>query len=148
MNRIVTSLLIILVCGTSIRCAEDLPDCPNQLCVLAGTWKLTAVYYDSEVIQEDFSRFRLTLIEPEPRTNETSGFTRIQVSGDSDAGMWSVENNGTVLRLVPDNNNAIAENWMIESFSPRELVLLINRDTGIKEGPATIRLILEPTNEL
>jgi hypothetical protein len=144
MKRRLVLLLSMIVSGISYRCAENIPDCPNQMCVLAGSWKLTAVYYDNASVLGDFSQFRLTLIEPQPTTNETSGFTRIQASGEPDAGSWSIENNGTILRLIPNDISELTENWMIESFSPRELVLIINRDTGIKEGPATIRLLLEP----
>jgi hypothetical protein len=144
MKSAVIYFSMILLMGVSTRCVEDLPDCPNQMCVIAGTWKLTTVYYDNASVSGDFSSFRLMLIEPQPTTNESSTFSRIQVSGDPDNGTWSMQNNGTILRLVPGDNALLTEDWMIESFSPRELVLIIHRDTDIKEGPATIRLVLEP----
>jgi hypothetical protein len=141
-QRLIVAL--IFIGSLSVRCVEDIPDCPSQMCVLSGSWRLTTVYYDDERVADDFSLFRLTLTEPQPTTNETSDFSRIQVSGEPDTGTWSIQNNGSVLRLVPGDIPDLTEDWMIERYSPRELVLVIQRDTGIKEGPATIRLLLEP----
>ena len=128
----------------SISCSEDIPDCPSKMCIIANTWQLTEVYVDGTKNTEDLSKYRLTLIMPAPTTATTSGFTRIQPSGISDGGDWSVENNGTILRLVPDGNTLFQEDWIIDNLTPRKMVLVINRDTGIKDGPSKIEFILEP----
>jgi hypothetical protein len=49
-----------------------------------------------------------------------------------------------VLRLIPFNDPLLTEDWIIDRFTPRELVLVINRDTGIKDGPSKIEFVLEP----
>jgi hypothetical protein len=141
-------LLLVLVSAftgmVSSSCSEDIPDCPSRMCVVAGGWKLTEVYVDDELYTEDISQYSLQLVMPAPTTATTAEFTRTQPSGTSDDGMWSLENNETVLRLVPDNNPALAEDWIIESMTPRKMVLIINRDVGIKDGPGKIEFILEP----
>lgn len=134
----------ILVALTGFSCSEDIPDCPSKMCVVAGTWRLTEVYVDDEREDTDLSKFSLILDSPVPATAITADFSRIQASGNSDAGLWSIENNGTILRLIPANDSQMAEDWIIESFSPRQLILVINRDISFKAGPAKIRFVLEP----
>lgn len=133
-----------LVGTTPTSCSEDIPDCPSKMCIVAGGWQLAEVYIDDVKDDIDVSQYRLKLTEPSPTTALTSDFSRTQPSGTTDSGTWSLENNTTVLRLIPDNDVARTEEWIIESLTPRQLVLVINRDTGIKDGPSKIRFVLEP----
>jgi len=110
---------------------------------MAGSWQLVEVYIDGSKEVSDLSNYRLTLNMSDPSAS-VSDFIRIQPSGASDIGSWSIENNDKILRLIPDNNIALTEDWIIEKFTPRELILIINRDTGIKDGPAKIEFRLEP----
>ena len=137
----ISCLLLMLA---AISCSEDITDCPSKMCVIAGGWKMTVAVIDDEKDSGDASQFRLILTQPEPVTATTSEFTRIQLSGNADSGSWSIENNGTILRLIPNNDPTLTEDWIIESFSPRQLVIQINRDTNIKQGPSKIRFVLEP----
>jgi hypothetical protein len=137
-------ILMLLVGGFS--CTEDLSDCPSKMCVIANSWKLTLVLADNEIESSDLSQYKLTLNFPIPVDASTSSFTRTQVSGQTDSGTWSIENNGTVLRLVPDNNTLFSEDWIIESFSPRQLILILNRDVSFKQGPSLLKFVLEPAN--
>ena len=141
---IVVSLLWLVVSGTSTSCSEDIQDCPSKMCIIAGGWKLTEVKVDNVKETSDLSQFRLMLSMPNPTDAATSDFTRTQPSGNTDGGTWSIENNETILRLQPNNDPQFIEDWIIESFSPRQLILIINRDTGIKEGPSKIEFVLEP----
>ncbi|HEY3402541.1 MAG TPA: hypothetical protein VGK59_04080 [Ohtaekwangia sp.] len=140
------SLFILLstLCGAAVSCSEDMPECPSRMCIVAGGWQLTEVFVDNEQYTEDLSQFRLFLTMPSPTDATTSEFSRVQPSGETDEGTWSLENNEEILRLVPDNNQLLAENWIIESMTPRKMVLVMNRDVDIKEGPAKIEFILEP----
>jgi hypothetical protein len=143
--RLLSILITTMVIGgVSVSCSEDIPDCPSRMCIVAGGWQLSEVYVDNVKDNSDLSLYRLQLNMPAPTTATTSAFSRIQPSGESDAGTWSLENNETVLRLIPDNDPAFTEDWIIESMTPRKMVLVINRDTGIKQGPSTIEFVLEP----
>lgn len=133
-----------LVGTTPTSCSEDIPDCPSKMCIVAGGWQLAEVYIDDVQDDTDVSQYRLKLTEPSPTTALTSDFNRTQPSGTTDGGTWSLENNTTILRLIPDNDVARTEDWIIESLTPRQLILVINRDTGIKDGPSKIRFVLEP----
>jgi hypothetical protein len=145
LNKVVPFLIIIGLAGaTTISCSEDIPDCPSKMCIIAGKWRLTEVYVDGVKESGDLSNYELTLHMPAPVTATESGFDRIQPSGASDDGSWSIENNGSILRLVPFDNALLTEDWIIDRFTPRELVLIINRDTGIKDGPSKIEFVLEP----
>lgn len=112
------------------------------MCVIAGAWRLTEVYVDGVKETSDLSNYRLTLNMADPSAT-VSDFIRIQPSGTSDRGSWSIENNDQILRLIPDHNPLLTEDWIIETFTPRELTLIINRDTGIKDGPGKIEFVLE-----
>ncbi|MBL7857703.1 MAG: hypothetical protein JNM57_08435 [Cyclobacteriaceae bacterium] len=138
------SLILVVGGAASISCSEDIPDCPSRMCIVAGGWQLTEVYVDNVKDNSDLSQFRLFLTMPSPTTATTSVFSRVQPSGNTDDGSWSLENNETILRLLPDNDPAFMEDWIIESMTPRKMVLIINRDTGIKAGPSKIEFILEP----
>jgi hypothetical protein len=142
-NLLLKFALLLLIFG-QVSCGEDIPDCPSKMCVISGGWKLTEVFIDGVKDTEDLSEYRLTLNAPSPTTNTTSDFDRIQPSGTSDSGVWSIENAGDILRLIPDNNTLLTEDWQIESFTLRKLVLVITRDVAVKGGPAEIRFVLEP----
>ena len=144
-TRILSFALILVLTGVlSSSCSEDIPDCPSRMCVVSGVWRLTEVIVDDEQFDGDVSQYKLTLTMPAPETATTSDFNRIQPSGISDDGSWTLENNESILRLIPDNNPSLTEDWIIESMTPRKMVLVINRDVGIKEGPGKIEFILEP----
>jgi hypothetical protein len=105
LNKVVLFLIIIGLAGAiTISCSEDIPECPSKMCILAGKWRLTEVYVDGAKETGDLSKYELTLHMPAPVTATASGFARIQPSGASDAGSWSVENNGSILRLIPFDN--------------------------------------------
>jgi hypothetical protein len=125
-------------------CSEDISDCPSKMCILAGGWKLTEVYLDDEKDNSDLTKYKLVLNTPNPTAATIADYTRIQPSGTSDNGMWSVMNNGKTLRLIPGNNTVLTEDWVIEKLTPRQMILVITRDTDIKQGPGKIRFILEP----
>lgn len=128
----------------SASCTESIPECPTRMCVIAGGWQLTGVLVDDATYDGDLSRYRLTLHMPSSPDATSSNFTRINVSDDLDEGFWSVENDDTILRLVPEGDPLLTEDWIIESMTPRKMVLIINRDTDIKSGPGKIELVLEP----
>ncbi len=123
-------------------CSPDLPECPNKMCLLSGGWKLTQVYVDGVKDNSDLSQYRLTLIEPDANAT-ASTFNRTQASGTQDNGSWSTQNNDQILQLIPGNDPLLTEDYVIESFTLRELVLVINRDSN-KTGPEQIKFILEP----
>jgi hypothetical protein len=142
---------ILFLTGTS--CSEELSDCPTKVCVIAGGWELVDVEVDGESFDGDYSEYALTLINPSSPDETSSQFQRVNMSGNQDAGTWSIENTnptgnstfkGSVLRLTPEGNPLLREDWEIESFSPRKMVLIMRRDTNIKDGPAEIRYVLEP----
>ncbi len=139
------TVIAAVTAAASFSCSEDIPDCPSRMCVISGGWILTEVNVDDELYTGDVSQYRLMLTMPAPTTATSSDFTRTQTSGTVDGGSWSLENNEKILRLVPDNNQTLAEDWIIESMSPRKMVLVINRDVGIKDGPGKIELMLEPS---
>jgi hypothetical protein len=138
------AFILAVVTTASISCSEDIPDCPSKMCVMAGGWKLVEVVVDGEKENTDLTTYNLRLSMPEPASAESGEFARVQLSGNTDSGSWSIENNETILRLVPGNEPLYTEDWVIESFTPRELKLVINRNTGIKQGPSTIEFLLEP----
>lgn len=141
------STFILTAClagALSVSCSESIPDCPSRMCVVAGGWQLTEVFVDNATYKGDVNQFRLILNTPSPATATTSSFSRVSTRGLEDEGSWSLENNETILRLVPDNNQSLAEDWIIESMTPRQMKLVINRDVSIKDGPGKIEFFLEP----
>jgi hypothetical protein len=114
------------------------------MCIVAGGWRLTGAIVDDNIYNGDLSQFRLTLTFPSPASAPTSSFTRTQISGQTDEGVWSLENEESILRLIPDNNQTLKEDWVIAGMTPRKMVLVITRDIDIKSGPGKIELILEP----
>jgi hypothetical protein len=143
-KRIFPFAIALLVAASSISCSENIPDCPSRMCIVAGGWQLKEVLVDNETYTGDLSKYRLTLSMPASNSETTSLFSRIQSSGSVDEGSWSLVNDESVLRLVPNDDQILTEDWIIESMTPRKLVLIINRDVSIKEGPAKIELFLEP----
>jgi hypothetical protein len=132
--------IIFLIGGAS--CGEDIPDCPNKLCVLAGGWRLVEVYIDGvKDTSTDISKYRLTLYTPSPTTAVTSNFDRTNPSGRQEQGTWQLKNLDDVLVLIPFLSPQ--EEYIIKYFSPRELRLVINRDVS-KTGPEEIEYVLEP----
>jgi hypothetical protein len=145
--------IILVTAGFTVSCTEDIPECPTKLCVIAGGWKLVEVTLDGERYTGDISNFQLTLHNPGNSDDISSSFERITVGGIIETGTWSVENvnpdsrtpfKGSVLRLTPSSSDLSPENWNIESFTPRQMILVLYRDTTVKDGPAIIRYILEP----
>lgn len=116
-------------------CIGDLPDCESKADVLAGAWIVKEVFIDEERQEPtSYKAYRLSL--------ETTGeYTRSQPAGFPDAGKWSLGNGQTVLVLAP--NISPEEDYVIESFDLRELVLVLNRNSS-KAGPSKIRYILIP----
>jgi hypothetical protein len=142
-NLLLKFILLLFVFG-EMSCGEDIPDCPSKMCVMAGGWKLTEAYVDGVKDTEDLSKYQLVLNIPNPKDAVISDFARVQPSGTQDSGSWSIENKDSILRLIPDNNTTLTEDWQIESFTPRKLVLVITRDLTAKTGPGEIRFVLEP----
>ena len=144
-HRIFLFAIISAVTGmVSSSCSENISDCPSRMCIIAGGWQLTEVLIDDASFEGDLHQYKLTLTMPSPADAASSAFTRTQSSGATDAGTWSLENNESILRLVPDDNPLLTEDWIIEKMTPREMVLVIVRDTGIKGGPGKIQFTLEP----
>jgi hypothetical protein len=138
------TIAFIVASSASVSCTEDIGDCPSKMCIMARGWKLTEVIVDDVKETSDLSQFQLMLNMPSTVTATTSDFSRTQISGNQDTGAWSIENNETILRLQPNNDPDFTEDWIIESFTPRKLILVINRNTTLKQGPSKIEFVLEP----
>jgi hypothetical protein len=133
-------LLAFLIGGAS--CGEDIPDCPNKLCVLAGGWRLVEVYVDGvKDVTTDISQYRLTLLTPSPKSAVTSIFNRTNPSGREDQGTWELRNLDEILVLIPSSSPE--EQYIIKYFTPRELRLVVERDVN-KTGPEEYEYVLEP----
>jgi len=142
MKFLVAKVLLIMFLIGGASCGEDIPDCPNKLCVLAGGWKLVEVYVDGvKDTSTDISKYRLTLFTPQPTTAVTSNYDRTHPSGRQEQGTWLLKNLDDVLVLEPYTSPQ--EQYIIKYFSPRELRLVINRDVS-KTGPEEIEYGLEP----
>ena len=123
-------------------CGGDIPDCPSQLCVFAGGWRLVEVRVDGvKDISTDLSKYKLTLFLPNPTASDTSHYDRINPSGTQDVGDWYLENNDKGLTLRPESNPV--EKYNVKSISPRQMVLVIDRAAN-KTGPEQYEFILEP----
>ena len=142
MKSFLAKILIVTFLIVEVSCGSDIPDCPTKLCVLAGGWRLVEVYVDGiKDTSSDLSKYRLTLFMPNPTTAVTSDFDRINPSGREDTGTWQLRNNSTILALLPDSSPE--EPYIIKNFTPRQLVLVINRDED-KTGPSEYEYVLEP----
>lgn len=137
---------------TGVSCSEEISDCPNKLCVISGGWRLTEVQLDGDLFTGDYSGYQLVLNTPNPASEAISEFQRVNIGGAQETGTWSVENSGpgknsfagSILRLRPSNNDQLREDWEIESFTPRQMILVLRRDVTAKDGPALIRFVLVP----
>ena len=78
---------------------------------------------------------------PSPTTAATSSFDRTNPSGRQDTGTWKLETTATILALIPDASPD--EPYIIKYFTPRQLILVINRDEN-KTGPSEYEYVLEP----
>jgi Lipocalin-like domain len=142
MKSLLAKILIVIFLIIEVSCGSDIPDCPTKLCVLAGGWRLVEVYVDGvKDTSSDLSKYRLTLFMPTPTTAVTSDFDRINPSGREDTGNWQLINNSTILALLPDSSPE--ERYIIKSFTPRQLILVIDRDEN-KTGPSEYEYVLEP----
>lgn len=124
------SLLILPACG------PELQDCESKADVLEGVWIVKEVYID-DLPQEPtaYKSYRLNL-------KKEGQYERTQPAGFPDSGDWSLADGQTVLVLSPVVSPEL-ENYVIESFDLRELVLVLNRNST-KEGPSKIRYVLIP----
>ncbi len=124
------SLLLLSACG------PDLEDCESKADVMEGVWIVKEVYID-DTPQEpsSYKAYRLNL-------KKEGEYERTQPAGFPDSGSWSLASGQTVLVLAPVVSPE-EENYVIESFDLRELVLVLNRNSS-KEGPSKIRYILIP----
>jgi hypothetical protein len=129
----ITQILFILLLLSS--CGPELKDCDSKGDVLAGAWIIKEVYIDDQPQEPTaYKAYRLTL--------EDSGeFQRSQPAGFPDSGEWSLSNGEKTLVLTPSISPA--EDYVIESFDLRELVLVLNRNSS-KSGPSRIRYVLIP----
>lgn len=134
-----TTLVLLLLVDQG---CEDIQECPSKMCLLSGGWMLTEVYIDGVKDNSDLSLYRLVLAEPDANAT-ASTFSRTQPSGAEDNGSWSTQNSDQILQLMPANDPFLTEQYIIESFTLRELVLVINRDSN-KTGPEQIKFVLEP----
>ena len=123
-------------------CGGDIPDCPTQLCVFAGGWRLVEVRIDGvKDTSTDLSKYKLTLFMPNSTASDTSNYDRINPSGTQDIGDWYLENNDKGLTLRPESSPI--EKYNVKSISPRQMILIIDREVR-KTGPEEYEFILEP----
>ncbi len=142
MKSVSAKLLVVILLALGTSCGSDIPDCPTKLCVLAGGWRLVEVYIDGvKDNNSDLSRYRLTLLMPNPTSALTSDFDRVNPSGIPDRGTWQLRNNDSVLALLPEASPE--EQYNIKYFTPRQLVLVIDREEN-KTGPEEYEFVLEP----
>ena len=111
MKNLLLKLVLLIPIFGQVSCGEDIADCPNDMCVISGGWKLTKVFIDGVKDTEDLSKYQLLLNAPSPKDALISDFDRTQPSGTQDSGSWSIENAGDILRLIPDNNTLLTEDW-------------------------------------
>lgn len=125
-------LFIVTLILTS--CVGDLPDCETIQDVMTGSWVVKEVFIDNiKQEPESYGAFRLQL-------DPGGSYSRTQPTGFSDAGNWSVTGETSFL-LEP--NVSPAEQYILESFTLREMVIVLNRNSS-KAGPSTIRYVLRP----
>jgi hypothetical protein len=142
MKSILAKITVLVFLVLEMSCGGDIPDCPSKMCVLSGEWRLTQIYANGVLDTSiDLEKYKLTLIMPSPTTATTANFNRVNLSGVTDAGTWAIGNNNTVLTLTPQSG--IAEPYIIKSYTPRKIVLVIERDVN-KTGPDEFEYVLEP----
>jgi hypothetical protein len=124
-----TGLLLLMSCG------PELQDCNSKGDVLAGAWIVKEVYIDDQAqIAESYKGYRLKL-------EDNGEYERSQPAGFPDSGNWSLANSDKTLVLAPSISPP--EDYVIESFDLRELVLTLNRNSS-KSGPSKIKYVLIP----
>lgn len=138
------ALTIILGASSEFSCTENLPDCPSKMCILTNEngWQLVEVYEDGVRQNIDLSKYKIVLAMPDATATQGT-YNRTNTTGGTDSGVWQTENNNEILALVPDNDNTRKEPYIIDAFSPRELVLIINRDSN-KTGAKQLKYVFEP----
>lgn len=133
MNRLLILLLLLSACG------PELQDCESKADVLEGFWIIKEVYIDDQPQEATaYKAYALNL-------KNDGQFERTQPAGFPDSGNWSLANGQSVLVLAPTVSPEL-ENYVIESFDFRELVLVLNRNSS-KAGPSKIRYVLIPSYE-
>lgn len=137
------TVIVVIVGSSSISCSDDIPEC-NEFCAYVGGWQLVEAYADNAEIDADLSLYRLMLLSPQSLPAQTSQFTRVGTDGGEDGGTWRIDGTGNQSLVLQSTTSAETEIWAIDRFSPRQLVIHIDRDISIKEGPAKIQLVLEP----
>jgi len=143
MKSILAKITVLVFLVLEMSCGGgDIPDCPSKMCVLSGEWRLTQIYANGVLDTSiDLEKYKLTLIMPNPTSATTSNFNRVNLTGVADTGIWEILNNNTILALTP--LSGIEEPYIIKSFTPRKLVLVIERDVN-KTGPDEFEYVLEP----
>jgi hypothetical protein len=138
------ALTVLLGASSEFSCTENLPDCPSKMCILTNEngWQLMEVYEDGMKQNIDLSKYKLVLAMPNA-TAAQGTYNRTNTSGSTDTGVWQTENNNEILALLPDNDSARKEPYIINTFSPRELVLIINRESN-KTGAKQLKYVFEP----
>lgn len=132
MRRRVLSLSLLLLSA----CGPELQDCESKADVLEGVWIVKEVYIDDQPQEPTaYKAYRLAL-------KKGGEYERTQPAGFPDSGAWSLAISQTVLVLAPVVSPEM-ENYVIESFDLRELVLVLNRASS-KSGPSKIRYVLVP----
>jgi hypothetical protein len=128
MKKIFVALLLLT------SCVGQLPDCESVEDVMIGAWVIDEVFIDNiKQESESYAAYRLQL-EP------NGSYLRDQPSGLSDAGSWLMSS-VTTFALQP--NISPEEQYLLESFTLREMVLVLNRNSS-KAGPSVVRYVLKP----
>ncbi|HMP99552.1 MAG TPA: hypothetical protein PKC24_07190 [Cyclobacteriaceae bacterium] len=134
MKKIYTIVLIFLTLILHNACIfQEAPDCPAKEELLQGPWRLVRVEINGEQLSGGVDEYRLFL-------NEFGVYERIAIDGLSDGGSWTLINDNRILVILPENQPS--EEYLIETFNLRTLVLYVDRDSN-KIGPDTIKLFLE-----
>lgn len=142
MKSILAKITVLVFLVLEMSCGGDIPDCPSKMCVLSGEWRLTQIYANGVLDTSiDLEKYKLTLIMPNPTSAATADFNRVNLTGVADTGTWTIGNNNTVLTLTPQSG--LSEPYIIKSYTPRKIVLVIERDVN-KTGPDEFEYVLEP----
>ena len=118
-----------------LSCGPGLKDCSSKADVLAGAWIVKEIYIDDQKQNsEAYKAYRLKL-------DDDGEYQRSQPAGFPDSGNWSLDSGETTLILSPSISPP--EDYKIDSFDLRELVLILNRNSS-KAGPSKIKYVLIP----
>jgi hypothetical protein len=110
----------------------DVPECATREELMLGGWRLVEVRIDGERDEENLNQYRLFL-------SDGGIYNRVQVTGLEDSGEWNLGNNQRFLIISP--SGAPIEEYLVEEFSLRSMVLFVERNLG-KVGPSEIRFFL------